>query len=94
MKDAQNSNEYEPTITDVIVAVQSLAETVQTGFERHEHLLTTLVEGQQNLREILNARVGDVEQRLVKTQNRVEDIAEMLEDNYEPRLKHLEEARV
>ncbi len=56
---------------------------------QHGRILGTLHAGQ----ELLNQRVGDVERRLGKTQNRIEDIADMLEGNYEPRLRHLEKVR-
>ena len=86
MKDVQNSNEYEPTIKDVMASIQDLTEAVQTGFERvekghdrHEGILTTLVEGQQNLRELLNERTSAINTRLDKTQSRVEDIVDVLE---------------
>ena len=84
MKETNKSNiEKEPTITEVVVAIQDLTEAVQAGFARHEEilghhdkLLNTLVTGQENLTE----RINVVDQRLSATQNRVEDVAEMLED--------------
>lgn len=43
---------------------------------RHEKLLVSLVDGQN----LLNARVSDMDRRLIKTQHRVEDVADLLED--------------
>ena len=43
--------------------------------DKHDRLLKVLVEGQNNLVE----RVGDMDRRLIATQSRVEDIADMFE---------------
>jgi len=97
MKDENSANKYEPTLVDVLQSVQTgfgkmeeRFDNVEERLTQHDKMLEVLVEGQ----DILNERVGNVERRLDKTQNRIEDIAEMLEDKYEPRLKHLEEVRV
>ena len=106
----------EPTVAEVMSAVQDLTEAVQTGFakvekrfnmledvvERQGSLLGSLVDGQNNLRE----RVSILDQRMSKTQNRVEDIADSLGDitrvadrdrvstiDHERRIRHLEKAR-
>ena len=63
------TEEYEPTITDVL-------EAMQVGFARQDQMFASLAEGQDHLRE----DVKDINQRLTKTQMRVEDVAEMLED--------------
>ena len=117
MKKAKKSKAIiEPTIAEVVGAVQDLTEAVQTGFakvekrfntledavERHGSLLVSLVDGQNNLRE----RVSILDQRMSKTQNRVEDIADSLGDitrvadrdrvstiDHERRIRHLEKAR-
>lgn len=117
MKNAQNSDTYEPTLTDVLEAVQTGFAKIDERFERvdekftavdgrfdgiegrldgvemilgrHDKLLKTLVEGQENLQEQLN----DNTNRLIKTQNRVEDIADMLEVDHESRIARLEKAR-
>ena len=83
MKKVKKSENYEPTIADVL-------EVVQTGFARHDGMFKALHIGQ----ELLNGEVHDIGKRLSKTQNRVEDIADILEGKYEPRLRHLEKARV
>ncbi len=120
-KSIKKSNNIEPTLAGVTIAIQDLTGAVQAGFarteqilDRHEQILNqhgkvldrhgkildrhgkilnqhgqilgTLHKGQ----ELLSERIGDVEHRLGKTQNRIEDIADMLEGNYEPRLRHLE----
>lgn len=86
MKNAQKSDTYEPTLSDVLEAVQTgFAKVderfakVDERFDRHEHILTTLVEGQQNLREILSERTTAIDSRLSKVQNRIEDIVDVLE---------------
>ncbi len=117
MKKAKKSKAIiEPTVAEVMGAVQDLTEAVQTGFakvekrfnmledvvERQGSLLGSLVDGQNNLRE----RVSILDQRMSKTQNRVEDIADSLGDitrvadrdrvstiDHERRIRHLEKAR-
>lgn len=73
---AKKSDKYEPTLTDVLKAVQVGFERVENQFVRHGKILTTLHEGQENLKEQLNENT----RRLGNTQTRVEDIADMLED--------------
>lgn len=111
MKNAQKSDSYEPTLADVLEAVQTgfakveerfdgvderfegiegRLSGVETVLDRHNKLLKTLVEGQANLQEQLN----DNTNRLIKTQNRVEDIADILEINHEHRITRLEKALV
>jgi hypothetical protein len=82
MKHSTKKSKYEPTISDVL-------DVVQTGFARHDKMFASLHEGQQNLGE----QVNDVERRLTNTQNRVEDIADMLELDHERRIKRLEQVR-
>lgn len=90
MKEEKKSGEDEPTISDVLEAVQTgfakveerlgriegIADQHEGTLTRHDKLLTTLVAGQENLTE----RVNGIDQRLTATQNRVEDVAEMLEN--------------
>ncbi len=110
MKEVKKSTGNEPTITDVMASLQDLTEAVQSGFakhearfDRHEKILAALHEGQNNLTE----RVGDMDRRLIATQSRVEDIADMFESttdvvdesrdqifDHEIRLKRLEEVAV
>ena len=71
-KDAKKSDEYEPTLLDVL-------EAVQTGFARLETGQAILVEGQQNLREVLNERTEEIKKDVSKVQNRIEDIVDVLE---------------
>ncbi|MFA6414607.1 MAG: hypothetical protein WC217_00860 [Candidatus Paceibacterota bacterium] len=81
-----------PTTTDMMSAVQDLTEAVQVGFERHEKILKTLVEGQEQLRESVNI----LDQRVSKTQNRIEDVLDENRDSilgHERRIRHLERAR-
>ena len=92
----KSGKRYEPTISDVLDAVQtgfSRHEGLLTRHEglltRHEKLLTTLHEGQENLKE----QVKDVDRRLINTQHKVEDIADMLELDHERRIKRLEQVR-
>jgi len=88
------SKKYEPTIADIL-------DVVQTGFTRHDKMFTVLHAGQELLREELKENT----KRLNNTQNRVEDVADMLEDvtqstrkdritivNHEHRIQHLERA--
>ena len=95
MKHSSKSSKYEPTIADVLDAVQ-------TGFTRHEKVLTALHEGQGNLKDQLK----DVDRRLSNTQNRVEDIADIFKNvtrttdkdrisilDHERRIQHLEKTR-
>lgn len=90
----------EPTISDVMGAVHDLTEAVQTGFakvetvlDRHEDILKTLVDGQDQLRGSVNI----LDQRMSKTQNRIEDV---VDENHRTLLEHgrritiLEKARV
>lgn len=74
MKEISKSSEFEPTLSDVL-------EAVQTGFERHEKILKTLVEGQGQLRESVNL----LDKRVSKTQNRVEDV---VDENQETLVDH------
>lgn len=87
MKNAKKSDGVEPTIKDVMGAVQDLTEAVQIGFEKvedrfaqHKGILTTLHEDQEQLRELLNERTSALDKRISDTQNRVENIADMLEE--------------
>ncbi len=110
MKNAQNPSIYEPTLSDVLEAVQSGFARVDEQFAkvderfseidshfakvderlaRHDALLAVLREGQENLREQLN----DNTRRLITTQNRIEDIADVLEIDHERRITRLEKAR-
>lgn len=76
MKEDKKLGELEPTLSDVLEAVQVGFTKVETVLDRHEKMINTLVAGQENLTE----RVKGIDQRLTVTQNRVEDVAEMLED--------------
>ncbi len=67
MKESNTSGDQ--STKEVMAAIQDLTEAVQTGFERHEKILSTLVEGQENLLE----RVNVLDERMSKTQNRTED---------------------
>ncbi len=114
MKKAKKSKvSKEPTITDVMGAVQDLTEAVQTGFSkveerfggvedrldgvetalgRHEKILKTLVEGQDHLREDIHI----LDQRMSKTQNRIEDVVDENQDSlreYGRRIAILEKAK-
>lgn len=82
MKKVKKTTKYEPTVSDVL-------EVVQTGFARHDKMFATLHEGQENIKEQLR----DTDRRLTSTQNRVEDIADMLELDHERRIKRLEQVR-
>lgn len=95
MKKVKKSGKHEPTISDVL-------EVVQTSFARHEKILSGLHEGQELLREELKENT----RRLNNTQNRVEDIADALENvtqstrkdritviNHEHRIRHLEQVQ-
>lgn len=81
-------------VQNLAVSVQDLTEAVQGGFQkmeerfekvekqldRHENILTTLHEGQEGLRELLNERTNALDKRVSDTQkNRVEDVVDMLE---------------
>jgi hypothetical protein len=100
MKKVKKSSTYEPTISDVLNAVQNgfaqhekilthhedILTELQTGSARHDKLLTALYDGQKNLKE----QVTDISRRLINTQNRVEDIADIVELNHEHRIRRLE----
>ena len=108
MKQPKKSSNYEPTIKDVMGSVQDLTEAVQAGFERletgsdrHEQILKTLHEGQENFR----GQLKDFGTSLTNTQNRVEDVADMVESltqvsdkdhmsivDHEHRILHLEKS--
>lgn len=97
MNSKEVSSEYESTITDVLEAVQSgfskideRFEKIDEQFSRHDAMFAILREGQENLKEQLNENTN----RLIKTQNRVEDIADTLEIDHERRIARLEKARV
>jgi ubiquinone biosynthesis protein UbiJ len=83
----KKSSSYEPTIKDVL-------EVVQTGFARHEKILKTLHNGQENIKE----QMSDFSKRLINTQNRVEDIADTVDtiartaDTDRARILNLEKA--
>ena len=109
MKKVKKKNEYEATISDVLEAVQTGFAKVDERFdkiegtiERHESLLSSLVNGQDQLRDSINI----LDHRVSKTQNRVEDIADSLGDitrvadkdrvstlDHERRIRHLEKAQ-
>ena len=86
--------------------MQDLTEAVQTGFakveerfdtiegtiKRHDGLLTALVEGQDELRESVHV----LDQRVNKTQNRIEDVVDEHHDTllgHSRRIAILEKAR-
>lgn len=79
--------------------IQDLTEAVQTGFakvevvlDRHDGLLKTLVVGQDGLRESIHI----LDQRVGKTQNRIEDVVDENQDSllkYGRRITVLEKAR-
>jgi uncharacterized coiled-coil protein SlyX len=105
MKEGNKSKEFEPTVSDVLEAVQTGFARLEAGFDRHEGILTelqtglarhegiltelqtglarhekilhTLVAGQDNLME----RVNIIDQRLSKTQNRIEDVVDENHDS-------------
>ena len=96
----------EPTISDVLKAVQAGFEKVEEKFEgveskldgvetvlgRHEKILKTLVEGQGHLREDVHI----LDQRVSKTQNRIEDVVDEHQDSlreYGRRITVLERAK-
>ena len=92
MKKVKKSKKDKPTLFGVMDAVQDLTEAVQVGFERHEKILKTLVEGQEQLRQGVNI----LDQRVSKTQNRIEDVVDENRDsilNHERRIRHLEKER-
>ncbi|MEK7086508.1 MAG: hypothetical protein AAB951_01835 [Patescibacteria group bacterium] len=98
MKEEKKSGELEPTISDVFDAVQAGFVRVETVLDRHEELLAqhgkilkTLVAGQDNLTE----RVNIIDQRLSKTQSRIEDVVDENQDSifdHERRISVLEKA--
>lgn len=89
MKNTKKSSKYEPTISDVLDAVQ-------TGFARNDAVHTTLFQSQKQLRELLDERTGTLNQRVSNLQNRVEDVVDMLDsvsrvtDKHERRIVRLE----
>lgn len=86
MKEVKKSVEFEPTLSDVLEAVQTGFAKVEARLDHHEDLLSqhgkqllqqssvlkTLVAGQDNLLE----RVNVLDQRVSKTQHRVEDVVD------------------
>ncbi len=103
MKKVKHAKKYEPTLTDVLEAVQvgfgkhderfdsmdRRFDTIEQRLDNHDRLLKSLHGGQENLKE----QVQDINHRLIKTQNRVEDIADILEVDHERRITRLEKAR-
>lgn len=80
-------------VQDLAGTVQDLTEAVQVGFERHEGILKVLVEGQDDLRESVHL----LDQRVSKTQNRIEDVVDEHQDTlvgHGRRITVLEKARV
>lgn len=99
MKNMKKSNNYEATIAGVLDAVQTgfakvedRFDRLETGFDRHEGILKTLVEGQDHLREDIHI----LDQRVSKTQNRIEDVVDEHQDSlreYGRRITLLERAK-
>lgn len=117
MKKTEHTEKYEPTLSDVLEAVQtgfekvekrlsshdeqfiSIAERfvsidghfnrIEKRLDTHDKLLKSLHEGQENMKE----QMQDTNRRLINTQNRVEDIADILEIDHEPRITRLERVR-
>lgn len=99
MESINKSNGYEPTLLDVLEAVQGGFARLEKEYDRHEGILTTLVAGQQNIAE----QVGDIQRRVINLEHSVEDVKESLIDitnaeekdatatiNHEQRISHLE----
>lgn len=89
MKRAKKSKtSKEPTISDVMGAVQDLAEVMQTGFEKVEDRFGDLelrmdvadagFSGMNERMDGIDARLGDVQRKLAKVENKVEDIQDDL----------------
>ncbi|MEK7086444.1 MAG: hypothetical protein AAB951_01505 [Patescibacteria group bacterium] len=86
MENTKKSSEFEPTLLDVLEAVQTgftkmekRFEKVEKQLDRHEGILITLHEGQEGLRELLNECTSALDKRVSATQNRVEDVVDILE---------------
>ncbi|MEK7157217.1 MAG: hypothetical protein AAB709_01545, partial [Patescibacteria group bacterium] len=76
MENTKKSSEFEPTLLDVLEAVQTgftkmekRFEKVEKQLDRHEGILITLHEGQEGLRELLNERTSALDKRVSATQN-------------------------
>ena len=89
MKKGKKSDKYEPTIADVL-------EAVQTGFARNDEVHATFFQSQKQLRELVDERTGTLNQRVSNLQNRAEDVVDMLDkvarvaDKHEHRITRLE----
>ena len=93
MEKMKKSNECEPTLTDVLEAVQGGFQKMEERFEKVDERFdgvderfasndaahTSLFEIQKQTLELLNERTTTIDTRLSKVQNRVEDIVDVLE---------------
>ena len=99
MKSVKKSRKLEPTITNVMVAVQDLTEAVQVGFAKND---TQHDEIRDSLND-LGYRVTAVEKRTGSLENAIDDMKETLEGvakavdkdslailDHERRVRHLE----
>jgi len=76
---AKNSSEFEPTLLDVLQAVQGGFQKMEERFEKNDVAHVSLFEMQRQTIELLNERTGEIKKDVSKVQNRVEDIVDVLE---------------
>ncbi|MFA5942165.1 MAG: hypothetical protein WC798_00620 [Candidatus Paceibacterota bacterium] len=86
MENTKNPSEYEPTLLDVLQAVQEGFQKMEGRFDgvderfaRNDVSHASLFEMQKQTLELLNERTSAIDERLSKTQRRVEDIVDVLE---------------
>lgn len=76
---AKNSSKYEPTLMDVLQAVQGGFAKMEERFEKNDAAHVSLFEMQRQTIELLNERTGEIKKDVRKVQNRVEDVVDVLE---------------
>jgi len=86
MENTKKSDAYEPTLLDVLQAVQggfqkmeNRFDGVDERFEKNDTAHASLFEIQRQTLELLNERTTAIDNRLSKTQRRVEDVVDVLE---------------
>jgi len=79
MEDTKKSNEFEPTLSDVLEAVHGGFQKMEDRFEKNDAVHASLSEMQRQTLDLLNERTNSIDKRLSKTQNRIEDVVDVLE---------------
>ncbi len=78
MENVKKSSEFEPTLMDVLEAVQGGFQKIDERFASNDVAHASLFEIQRQTLELLNERTTTIDTRLSKVQSRVEDIVDVL----------------